>query len=261
MTRDTRPQNLQMRTINNHSNKHMKQLRPIFMLLILGSSILIPDRIHAKATPDTIPVSGTTDFIPDGKGGHPAWDKAAWHALQKIDTTATDYTTKFRILHSAEGIYVLMQGTDRLVTSPFDDDFEDLYLADVYEVFLHPDPAFPVYFEYEISAKEKELVLIIPNKDGKLMGWQPWKYEGNRKVVKKTSITHSADGMTGWIAEMFFPYRLLSPLLLQSPTKGTVWNANFCRLDYDSGGMIKWSWSPIRRHFHEYKVFQSIRFE
>lgn len=239
----------------------MQLIRPIFMLMILGSSIFVPDSIHAKAIPDTIPVYGTTDFIPDGKGSHPAWNKATWHDLQKIDTTATDYTAKFRILYSAEGVYVLMQGTDRIVTSPFDEDFEELYLADVYEVFFHPDPSFPVYFEYEISAKEKELVLIIPNKDGRLTGWQPWRYEGNRKVVKKTSIMQSSKGMTGWIAEMFFPYRLLSPLLSQPPVAGTVWNANFCRLDYDSGGMIKWSWSPIRRNFHEYGVFRSIRFE
>jgi hypothetical protein len=46
------------------------------------------------------------------------------------------------------------------------------------------------------------------------------------------------------------------------PKSGTIWNANFCRLDYDSGNMVKWSWSPtIQNSFHELEKFRSMQFE
>jgi hypothetical protein len=239
----------------------MKHLMKRYITVFLSIFAVLPAMTSKAYGGDTIPVTRTTDFIPDGKGSNPAWDKAAWHALGKRDTIASDYESKFRILYSEEGLYVLMQGTDLKITSPYKKDFDELYRADVFEVFLHPDPAYPVYFEYEINARGKELVLVIPNKNGRIHGWQPWRYSGDRKVIGKTSVMKSGRKMTGWTAELFFPFRLLAPLPDATPVAGTVWNANFCRLDYDSGKMIKWSWSPIMRHFHEYGVFRSIRFE
>jgi len=61
--------------------------------------------------------------------------------------------------------------------------------------------------------------------------------------------------------DKFFPYRILNPLLNVPPVSGTRWNANFCRLDYDSGSMVKWAWSPVEKSFHEYKKYFSILFE
>jgi hypothetical protein len=66
--------------------------------------------------------------------------------------------------------------------------------------------------------------------------------------------------MRSWMAECFFPYGLLNPLKPVPPAKGDTWNANFCRLDYDSGKMVKWSWSPVQRSFHEYKVYRAMIF-
>ena len=46
------------------------------------------------------------------------------------------------------------------------------------------------------------------------------------------------------------------------PKSGTIWNANFYRLDYDSGNMIKWSWTPtIEKSFHELDKFRAVKFE
>ncbi len=65
-----------------------------------------------------------------------------------------------------------------------------------------------------------------------------------------------------WTAEVFFPYTILGLLTNVPPVSGMIWNANFCRLDYDSGYMIKYSWSPaIQKSFHEIDKFQSIKFE
>ena len=67
--------------------------------------------------------------------------------------------------------------------------------------------------------------------------------------------------ITSWSAELFFPYDLFRPLGNVPPASGTFWNANFYRLDYDSGKMIKWAWGPVQNSFHELNKFRRIKFE
>ena len=57
----------------------------------------------------------------------------------------------------------------------------------MFEVFLWTDERDPVYFEYEISPLGRELPIMVPNIDGKFLGWLPWHYEGDRKIRKATS--------------------------------------------------------------------------
>lgn len=209
---------------------------------------------------DTLAVSSVEDFEVDGAGKNKNWEKAAWVALKQLDNGPIGYDTRFKVLYSAKGLYVLFNGKDKKNTSSFNNDFDDLFKADVFEVFLHPDPSTPLYFEYEISPFEKELVLLIPNLQGKFMGWRPWHYEGDRLVKKKVSLSKDKDQLISWSAELFFPYSLLHPLPEVPPQKGSYWHANFYRLDYDDGPMIKWSWSPIEKSFHEINRFGVLKF-
>ena len=205
------------------------------------------------------------DFLPGGKGENPEWEKSKWTNLTKIDRGGKEDNTRFKILYSSTGLYVLFNGDDERISSSFKNDFESLFKADVFEVFFHPNPAEPIYFEYEVSPLDKELVLLILNMNDKFGSWMPWPYEGKKKVVKKVSISGGKmepnASIKSWSAELFFPYSLLTPLKNVPPVPGTMWNANFCRLDYDSGHMIKWSWSPIAVSFHEFNKYRSLRFE
>lgn len=216
-------------------------------------------------TGDTLKVYTTPDFSLNGKGDHANWTRTSWTSLPQIDAGVIDYAARFKILYSPTGIYVLFQGEDREIATRRTEDFEDLFTGDVFEVFLHPDPTTPLYFEYEINALGKELVLMIPNLDGKQMGWRPWHYEGNRKVLKRVSVEggEAVAGATiqSWTAELFFPFALLLPLKNVPPRPGMCWNANFCRLDYDTGKMIKWSWSPVHISFHECQTYRTIQFQ
>ena len=205
------------------------------------------------------------DFNITGKGDNTEWQKTNWVNLTKIDDGGKPYESKFKILYSSKGIYVLFSGDDDRVTSTYENDFDDLFNADVFEVFFHPDKNVPAYFEYEISPLDKELVLLILNTHGKFAGWAPWHYEGNKKVNKKVSITGGemkpGASIKHWNAELFFPYELLDPLHNVPPSSGMRWYANFCRLDYDSGNMIKWAWSPVKVSFHEFENYLPIVFE
>ena len=205
------------------------------------------------------------DFSFAGEGISAEWDKATWHQLSKLDPGGEDYKSGFKIMYSTKGIYLLFNGQDNQVTTTFDKDFDDLFKGDVFEAFFHPDKKIPLYLEYEINQLDKELVLIVPNLNGKFYGWVPWRYENERRVIKKISVEGGkieiGSKIKSWSAELFFPFELFSPLSNVPPISGTTWNANFYRLDYDSGKMIKWAWSPISQSFHEFEKFQPIRFE
>ena len=231
----------------------MKQLSLSFLFLMMVS--------FAEASDTLIIRSIGQDFVPDGKGSHAAWAAAGWEEMPKIDTMATPYTARFKTLYSAKGIYVLFEGSDQKITSTYKKDFSEMYKGDVFEIFLHTDPGSPMYLEYEVNAFNKELVLMIMNVNGRFGGWIPWMYKNDRKVVKKVSIQKDGGKMKGWMAEVFIPFALLSPLENNPPVSGSVWKGTFCRLDYDTGKMIKWSWAPIEVSFHEYQRYRTIVFE
>ena len=205
------------------------------------------------------------DFEPDGQGNNNQWQMTSWNSLTRLDSGEADYTSQFKILYSAAGIYLLFSGIDNHISSDFDQDFQDLFKGDVFEAFFHPDTSIPLYLEYEISPLNKELVLMVPHINGKNYGWLPFHYSGDRRVKKMVHVQggKSAPGATisSWTAELFIPFTLFFPLNKVPPAPGSIWNANFYRLDYDSGQMIKWAWSPVVQSFHEFEKFRQIRFQ
>ena len=234
----------------------------IFLTCIGTMNISAADKPSGN---EPLPVKKCADFQISGSGTDPQWLKAEWNPLIKLDFGGAEDKSRFKIIYSKKGIYVLLEGDDQKITTKYDKDFENLFMGDVFEVFFHPDPNIPLYLEYEINQLDKELVLLVPNLNGKAQGWIPWHYENDRCVVKKVHIQGGKMEMGGainsWSAELFFPYGLFSPLSNVPPVSGTIWNANFYRLDYDTGKMIKWAWTPIERSFHEFERFGSIRFE
>src|SRR5438552_7323516 len=141
-------------------------------------------------SPGTIPllVTKCPDFDLTGKGDNNEWAKTQWNYLTKLDEGGKIYTTKFKILYSAKGVYVLFNGDDDKISTQYDKDFDDLFKGDVFEVFFHTDPHTPVYFEYEINQLNKEVVLLIPKINGNAHGWIPWQYEKERTVKKMINV-------------------------------------------------------------------------
>jgi hypothetical protein len=210
-------------------------------------------------------VRSTEDFEVTGDGSAEAWKKAEWEPLHRRTAEGNPYETRIKSLYSKKGIYVLMDATDKKITATLTKDFENLWEEDVFEVFLWTDERHPLYFEYEISPLNFELPILIPNLDGKFLGWRPWHYEGERKTRKATSATggtlKSGASVTGWKAEIFIPYDLLTPLRNVPPKPGTRWRANFYRMDYDNGKTTSWDWSRVGPSFHEFEKFGTLVFE
>lgn len=231
----------------------------IFLFLVLFNNLM------SQNVNNTIPVKKCSDFVVDGQGTNPNWSLTDWSTIPQRKIIKGTLDTSFKILYSDSGIYFLFKCQDRKITASMQEDFMDLWKEDVVEVFLWPDEDYPIYFEYEISPLNHELVLLVPNLKGNFLGWRPWHYEGNRKVVHSTSVfggeLKSGAALEGWIAEIYVPYALLTPLGKVPPVKETVWRANFYRVDYDLGEGESWTWQPIEKRFHEYQKFGYLHFE
>jgi hypothetical protein len=210
-------------------------------------------------------VPRTDDFEVTGRGDAAAWQKTGWTPLELRSAESHPYKTQVKMLYSPTGLYVLMDATDSQLTATMQDDFLDLWNEDVFEFFFWTDERYPLYFEYEISPLGFELPILIPNIDGKLLGWRPWHYEGPRKTRKATTVTggpkQSGAKVTGWKAEVFVPYELLAPLGNVPPKPGARWRANFYRIDYDGGRSTSWDWARVGPSFHEFRKFGTLVFE
>jgi len=220
---------------------------------------------RAATTP--LLVRKVNDFDINGIGSNMAWETVEWNRLSKLDEEGPDYPSKFKIQYSHTGIYLLFEGTDSKITTSDYEDMDRIWNGDVFEVFFHPNPKEPIYFEYEVNQFGKQLLLTISkSKNG--VSWIPFNEYGKNTYGTYTKVNVSGgeakigEEITSWRAEVFISYKSLGLLPLVPPKSGTVWNANFCRLDYDTGKMAKWSWTPtIKNSFHELNKFRAITFE
>ena len=137
-----------------------------------GQSAQGPDAHVVETVPESIghieplPVERCDDFEITGKGSSRSWNTAEWNFLTKIDKGGRDYETKFKVLASSSGIYVLFYGEDDRITTEDYRDMDKIWNGDVFEVFFHPNPKETVYYEYEVNQFEKQLVLTISDSDG-----------------------------------------------------------------------------------------------
>ena len=224
-----------------------------FLLSVMGGTAQTKDST-------TLVVKKTKDFIINGNGNAVEWSKAEYLELPKRKSGSMNYQTKMKILYSETGIYCLYECEDKIITSTIKADFEDIYNEDVVEVFFWPEESSVIYFEYELSPYNYELPILVPNYNGKFLGWRPWHYEGNKKTRHAATINKEGDKVISWTAEFFIPYKLMEPLQNMPPKKGMKWRANFYRIDYDKGTNY-WSWRPTRKNFHDYESFGTIIFD
>jgi hypothetical protein len=236
------------------------------LAVALPLALIAGVQVPAVVPMPTITVKSTGDFEVTGNGSNPAWTKTDWVALHRRQPDGLPYESRFKVLYSATGLYVLMDGTDRKLTTTGRADFENLWEEDVYEACFWPDESEPLYFEYEISPLNHELPILVPNNGGAFMGWRPWHYENDRRTRKATAATGGAKepgaAVQGWSAEFFVPYALFRGLKNQPPKSATRWRANFYRMDYDGDPKgTQWDWSRVGASFHEYQKFGVLVFE
>jgi len=231
----------------------------IFCAIII---LLMPATLKGQPMPDpadnVLPVFRCNDFELSGDGTNPEWKKADWHDLT-LARSSSAYKSRFKILYSETGIYCLYDCEDKKITAAMTGENLDLWNEDVIEAFFWADQTLPVYFEYELSPLNQELVLMVPNYNGRFLGWIPWHYEGDRVTRHAVSVKESNGQIERWYGEFFIPYELMRPMVDSEPKKGDTWRANFYRIDYDDK-QAGWSWMPVQKNFHDYLLFGTLEF-
>jgi hypothetical protein len=236
----------------------------IVILSLMGLNSFDNESFAQNKSDMIVKVKSCIDFDICGDGSSEIWQQAEWISIaQRTDKTDT-YSTKAKVLYSGTGLYFLFDCEDKKLIATMKADNLNLWEEDVVEVFLWPEEDFPLYFEYEISPLNYELPIMVPNYKGDFLGWLPWHYEGDRRTRHATSVSgsnkESGSKITGWKAEFFIPYKLLSPLPQVPPKRGTSWRANLYRIDYDQGETL-FSWQRTESTFHEYNKFGYFDFE
>lgn len=233
------------------------------LLLAITTTIFITMTAPAQSPPASLSIKKVADFSVT-EALHSTWENAEWVTLPLRTEGKVGYQTRAKVLYSDKGIYFLIRCEDEKLTATMTQDFDDLFKEDVVEVFLWPDEAQPIYFEYELSPLNFELPILVPNYGGQFLGWRPWRYYNERRVQHTITIEggpkQSGATVTAWTAQFFIPFDLLRPLGNVPPAKGTRWRANMYRLDYDAG-QTRWAWQPIRTNFHDYEMFGTFVFE
>jgi|WetSurSiteA1Bulk_404760.scaffolds.fasta_scaffold00240_6 hypothetical protein len=227
----------------------------VFPWVLLGQGAAIPNPADSVLT-----IARCADFSVSGDGSNPEWTKAQWITFGQRGSNAS-YKTMFKILYSGKGIYCLFFCEDQKISATLQGENQDLYREDVVEAFFWADERIPVYFEYELSPLNYELVLMVPNYDGRFLGWIPWHYSGERVTQHAVHLEpgQEKNRTTSWTGEFFLPYELMRPMVQAAPEKGTRWRANFYRIDYDNRP-ARWSWMPVQSNFHDYVRFGTILF-
>lgn len=237
-----------------------KLLLPVLAVLIAAAG---PAQTR-NDSPGSVTIKKCSDFTVTGDGSSDAWGTTEWIMLNPHEQGVKGYETKVKVLYSEKGLYFLYYCQDEKLTNTMHDDNMNLWEEDVVELFLWTSEDFPVYFEYEISPTDFELPIMVPNYKGRFLGWLPWNYAGDRRIIHATAVKGGPKVggalVTGWTAEFFIPYKLLNPLPQVPPVSGTKWRANMYRIDYDNEP-IHFSWQRTQRTFHEYTSFGTFIFE
>jgi len=234
----------------------------LFITLFL--SIISSFSLQESMDSTTLRAVYTSDFNITGDGSAANWEKTEWVSLPQRSFEGIKKETRMKILYSDSGIYFLFLCEDEKLTATMTEDNLDLWTEDVIEVFLWTDEDHPLYFEYELSPLNYQLPLLIPNFEGKFLGWIPWHYFGERVIKHETSVQGGLKEpnaeITAWKGEFFIPYAILEPLNNVPPKKGMKWRINMYRNDYDTG-LSNWTWQPIDKSYHEYEKFGTLLFD
>jgi len=206
------------------------------------------------------------DFEVTGDGTAAAWRDIAWEPLVRVGEGKSQWATKTKVMWSATGLYFLVDCEDQKLTCTMTQDGDDIFREDVVEIFLWPDEGQPIYFEYELSPLDVELPILVSNNGGDFYGWLPWHYVGPRRVRHATATRGgpkaSGGEVTGWSAEFFIPFTLLTGMGNTPPQPGSRWRANIYRIDYDAQPCSHWAWCPdTGANFHKFREFGTLQFE
>ena len=95
----------------------MRHLIFLSILIIINVGIAFSQAAGESQETPPLLVKKCIDFTLTGTGDNTEWTNAEWNYLTKLDSGGKSYTSKFKILYSEKGIYVLFYGDDEKIST------------------------------------------------------------------------------------------------------------------------------------------------
>ncbi len=196
-----------------------------------------------------------------------AGTKTAWSSATTIAWGEPPFTTSFRALRDADGLWVRFDAADSAPWHTYTQRDDPLWEEEVVEIFIDPDGDGRNYAEVEINPANVVCDLLILRGDPDLQGDLSWDFPGLRTAV------HAWDGgAEGWTAVALLPWEGFASLpdtdVPIPPRAGDSWRFNVFRIKRPHGpdeprrGLRLAAWSPVpAASFHVPEVFRSMVFE
>jgi hypothetical protein len=207
------------------------------------------------------------------------WDSPAWRDADVADVASfhpqsSDHrpTTRAKILHDDEGLYVIFHVADRHVVCTRTENQSLTSKDSCVEIYLQPFPGEKGYFNFEMNCGGALLLFYVIDPTRNNPGIFRYKHIVPESLIDTMRIYHSLPKTLAaeitepveWTVEYFVPYSLLEAYVGQlPPPEKRNWRGNFHKCADESSHPHWASWSPIgdELNFHVPKYFAPFQFE
>jgi hypothetical protein len=189
----------------------------------------------------------------DGKLDDAAWKAAPWTSdfvdIEGAAKPKPRYRTRIKMLWDDKYLYIAAELEEPNVTGTLTKHDSVIFHDNDFEAFIKPLPQTGSYYEFEINALNTSWDLFLPkpyNQGGKADN--SWDIQGLKSAVAvQGTLNHPGDTDHGWTIEIAWPLNAFeSRQHVPLPQPGTVWRANFSRVEWIPGHPREdnWVWSP-----------------
>ena len=189
----------------------------------------------------------------DGRLQDPAWKQSEWTSdfvdIIGSGGAAPRYRTRMKMLWDAKNLYIAAEMQEPNVHATLTKHDAVIFHDDDFEFFLKPVTDGEPYYEFEINALNATWDLYL-NKPYRMGGKadSSWEATGVRTAVAvQGTLNDASDTDQGWTVEIALPLTAFaSRQTVPLPVDGTVWRANFSRVEWlsDHPREDNWVWSP-----------------
>ncbi len=173
-----------------------------------------------------------------------------------------DSQTVLKVAMDDKYLYVGFECEDKDLYSPYKNNDDKLYEADVAEIFIDADGNNKNGY-YELQVSPANLKFDKSFKGGPRRGGNT-KWESNMKfaVSLDGTLNKSSDTDKGWTAEMAIPFDSIKDAANNPPKDGDIWKVYFYRIDKSSDGKGEYTgWiPPMKGDFHYLKFMGDMKF-
>ena len=208
----------------------------------------------------------------DGILDEPDWQKAEsikfLHLPLTKDTQTQEYQEAIspafgKILYDKNYLYIGLEAKDKDIWATMKDG-EILCREDVLEIFIKPKKDSFVYYEFEISPKNKEWTLMWPRRGARSDKAAALYNPPLKKAVKiYGTLNDWRDVDDKWVLEVAIPFSAFKEVT-SPPQAGDEWSFSFCRYDYSvylEGGLEYSATAKLSKiWFHLYEDYDILKF-